>query len=64
VGFFFSEEGLMARLQPYFVRTSKGYINPTMVRLVFSDQEHIDLSEEEFRDVERALVNELLVYEE
>ncbi len=59
--------------QPLFVFTKKGYINLSLVRhikpaergvvrFVFSDDEYIDLSEEEARRVEHIMEGELFIY--
>jgi hypothetical protein len=61
--------------QPLFVFTKKGYINLALVRhikpaergvvkFVFTDNEFIDLPEEEARRVEHIMEGELFVYPE
>jgi hypothetical protein len=65
----------MMQQQPLFVFTKKGYINLALVRLikpaergvvkfVFSENEFIELPEEEARRVEHIMEGELFIYPE
>jgi hypothetical protein len=71
---FVLEEAMMQQ-HPLFVFTKKGYLNISLVRhikpaergvvrFVFSDNEFIDLPEEEARRVESVMIGELFVFPE